>query len=369
MIQGNNAVGLGSDVYAVLVNQMYDCHERELLSVQAFVKKTGFNIDALFIDEQWQMMNNERLDVLKELTTTMIKQIGFRAEDKNTLIKKLQNMYPSSDGKREYQGDGFNVVVEKCPVTGSKTHGGKRYEKRIMMTKHAYKKLIMTVNTSNADRVRESYICLEELFIHYLLYQKTFQEVRLNRQNDLLGTENRKLQQFLTSLGYSMQQVIEQNNEMKHAVDRQTQMLDKITTVMTNDSEHRVLPLSDNNKKQALVVLRNRSEPETVECRRGQEKYIKRVISKKRRNGEDVEIVAKVDKYMNPLNLGNRLAERISGDERFQMRKLKVKLNHGTTATDLANVLADLDSEKKANAVLARQTFTEERNGTSMIQI
>jgi len=46
------------------------------------------------------------------------------------------------------------------------------------MTKGAYKQLLMETQTDAARQVRKYYICLEELFVQYLLYQRAYEIVK-----------------------------------------------------------------------------------------------------------------------------------------------------------------------------------------------
>ena len=145
-----------------------------MLSIQLFVSKTQFNIDPLFVDAQWAMINTQRCDELNVLTPEMIKRLSFAKI--STLLKQLALLFPctETDANGHYCGDGRNVVIQNlnAPNGAFKSHGGKRYCKEITMTKSAYKELIMESQTEAARQVRKYYICLEDLFTQYLLYQQ-----------------------------------------------------------------------------------------------------------------------------------------------------------------------------------------------------
>ena len=151
----------------------------EMYNIKDFVHATNYNIDPLIIDEQWNMLNTRRLDELILLTPSMIKRLNFSRIP--NLIKKLEQLFPfARKDKTEYCGDDVNVsIVLSVPDgTDKKSRGGARSFKQIKMTKGAYKQLLMETQTDAARQVRKYYICLEELFVQYLLYQRAYEIVK-----------------------------------------------------------------------------------------------------------------------------------------------------------------------------------------------
>ena len=61
------------------------------------------------------------------------------------------------------------------------------------MTKGAYKQLLMETQTDAAKQVRKYYVCLEELFVQYLLYQRAHELVKAERSMEVVITENKQL--------------------------------------------------------------------------------------------------------------------------------------------------------------------------------
>ena len=49
------------------------------------------------------------------------------------------------------------------------------------MAKGAYKQLLMETQTDIAKQIHKYYICLEELFVQYLLYQRAPELVKIER--------------------------------------------------------------------------------------------------------------------------------------------------------------------------------------------
>ena len=312
-------------------------HCSNVLSVQMFVTRTQFNIDPLFVDEQWAMMNAQRSDELNILTTEMIQRLNFATISK--LIKKLSVLFPGNS--KDYIGDGKNVVItthKLNKLSGSlKLHGGKRYHKEIKMTKNAYKELIMESQTESARQVRKYYICLEDLFTQYLLYQRAHEIVLSTHRMEILTMENKELSNKLDH-------VIAISEMQSQKLDTQSQKLDMLSKILHKETDNKVVDVTDKTKKQELMILQNKTEPTRIEVLRGQVNHLNQV--KRKRN--DMEVVGKIDSYKNPINLLNRFNESIKkqGDERFSKTNNKIVLKNGSTVNDLMHVFHDLDEDK-----------------------
>ena len=157
------------------------------LSVQMFVTRTHFDVDLLFVDEQWSMMSAQRSDELNVLTPEMIQRLSYSSISK--LIRKLSVLFPSGSTD-EYSGDGKNVVIT---TTLQAPRTVRRYHKEIKMTKNAYKELIMESRTESARQVRKYYICLHDLFAQYILYQQAHEMVLSAYQMEILSMQNKEL--------------------------------------------------------------------------------------------------------------------------------------------------------------------------------
>ena len=135
IVPRNNVAVVNNPFMELAQTVIQEEHCSNVLSVQNFVTRTQFNIDPLFVDEQWAMMNTQRSDELNILTTEMIQRLNFSTISK--LIKKLSVLFPRNS--KDYIGDGKNVVITTHKLNklcGSlKLHGGKRYHKQIKMTK------------------------------------------------------------------------------------------------------------------------------------------------------------------------------------------------------------------------------------------
>ena len=303
-----------------------------MLSIQDFIRRTGFKIDALFVDEQWSMMNTQKADELKVLTPPMMQRLNFAKI--SLLIRKLSTLFPSETESTEYIGDGCNVVITttlQAPIGACRNTGARRYHKEIRMTKNAYKELIMESQTESARRVRKYYICLEDLFTQYLLYQQAHEMVLSTHRMEILSMENRELSK-------KMDRVIALN-------ESQSEKLDMLSKILYRETDNKVIDVEEKTKKQELVVLQNKTEPNRIEVLRGQLNHVNQTLKRKRK---DMNVVGKIDTYKNPINLLNRFNESIKkeGSERFSKMHNKILLKNGSTVDDLMYVFHSLDEDK-----------------------
>ena len=313
------------------------------LSVQMFVTRTHFDVDLLFVDEQWSMMNTQRSDDLNVLTPEMIQRLNFSTISK--LIKKLSVLFPSSS-TAEYNGDGKNVVITTKILTGCdgsvNFHGGRRHYKEIKMTKNAYKELIMESQTESARQVRKYYICLEDLFTQYLLYQRAHEMVLSTHRMEILSLENRELSNKLDDVVAVSKSQSQQLNMQSQKLDMQSQQLnmqsqkldmqsqqlniqseklDMLSKILYKETDNKVVDVTEKSKKQALVILQNKNERTNLEIVRGQINHVNQV--KRKRN--DMEVIGTIDSYKNPIDILNRFDESIKqeGDNHFQKQNNK----------------------------------------------
>ena len=188
----------------------------------------------------------------------------------------------------------------------------------------------MESQTDSARQVRKYYICLEDLFTQYLLYQRAHEIVLSTHRMEILTMENKEL-----------------SNKLDHVIaisESQSQKLDMLSKILHKETDNKVVDVTDKTKKQELMILQNKTEPTRIEVLRGQVNHLNQV--KRKRN--DMEVVGKIDSYKNPINLLNRFNESIKkqGDERFSKTNNKIVLKNGSTVNDLMHVFHDLDEDK-----------------------
>jgi hypothetical protein len=340
-----------------------------MMTIHEFIAETGFDIDPLFVDEHWALLNSVGSNSFVELTPDLLQRLNFATQQ--NLIKKLMNMFPSkySNDYARYLGDGRHVIIKLTEVQKkvSGRGGNREVIKKIYVTKSCYKELLMETQTSAARQVRKYYIALEDLFQQYLLYQRAYTVVcsRVDlmishEQNVSLAKKNDELVQRNADLSVEIKRLIETIDATKICnkmdadffVSRditKTNVISGLTSLMHAEASWKVLPVTDVKEKQELVVLRDILEPEKLEIVRGQRRHIEKM---KKRKANDKEEVMRISDYMNPSNLFSRFRSKAKNadDNRFEIRYNKIVLKNEATSIDVQREFMDLNDEKYAVA-------------------
>ena len=118
-----------------------------------------------------------------------------------------------------------------------------------------------------------------------------------------------------------------------------------MSNILMKETANKVIDVEERQKKQELVVLRNKNELTRIEVLRGQVNHVNQQLKRKL---NDMEVVGKIATYKNPINLLNRFNESIrkEGDDRFYKTTNKIVLRIGSTAEDLMHVFRSLEEEK-----------------------
>ena len=330
-----------------------------MLDIKGFVTETGYNIDPLIIDEQWNMLNAQRPDELIVLSAQMLQRLNFCRTP--TLIKKLEQLFPAPRGDNdEYWGDGANVSITIAVPDGTAKKGrGGHNCKQIKMTKGAYKQLLMETQTDAAKQVRKYYICLEELFVQYLLYQCAFELTKADRTLKAMATENKFLAGKLDVVIAQNREVIAQNEglaKQNEGIARQNEglarqndslgkQLDTLSWILYVETNNKVVDVQSTRKQQELVVMQDKVDPESCVILRGQKMHVQ---AQMKRCQDQMNVIGTVESYRNPINLYNRFSEQTKRqkDERFEVTHNKVTLKNGTTPIELLECFNTLNEQK-----------------------
>ena len=115
--------------------------------------------------------------------------------------------------------------------------------------------------------------------------------------------------------------------------------------ILYNESNSKVLDVKNTQKKQELVILRNKQDPNKCEVLRGQLTHVKSQLKRKK---EHMEVIGKVEHYKNPINLYNRFSEstKKQKDSRFEVLHNKVILKNGASSNELLDLFYSLDNQK-----------------------
>jgi len=220
------------------------------------------------------------------------------------------------------------------------------------MTKGAYKQLLMETQTDAAKQVRKYYICLEELFVQYLLYQRAFELTKADRTLKAMATENKFLAGKLDVVIAQNREVIAQNeglarqNEgIAQQNDSLAKQLDTLSQILYVETNNKVVDVQSTRKQQELVVMQDKVDPESCVILRGQKMHVQ---AQMKRCQDQMNVIGTVESYRNPINLYNRFSEQTKRqkDERFEVTHNKVTLKNGTTPIELLECFNTLNEQK-----------------------
>ena len=257
--------------------------------------------------------------------------------DFNNAIKCLRNTVGFLEGT-SIDDSNAHFVIEKLVHPGKCTsrYGGHN-KQTLWIRMRALEHFVIMANTSNSFMIREFFVDLKRIMIEFNMYQTVYNaKCELNLKDTTIGQLNAKVDYVI------------QQNEI------QSKKLDMMSRLFYKDADDKVLDVQSKRKKQELVVLRNKNDPTQCEVLRGQLNHVNQQLKRKR---NEMEIVAKIDSYKNPINLYNRFGETIKRerDDRFTTNNNKITLKEGCSAEDLMDVFHNLNDDKHDVALSVRK--------------
>ena len=136
-----------------------------------------------------------------------------------------------------------------------------------------------------------------------------------------------------------------QNDGLLKQLEIQDKKLDVLSQILHKESNNKVLDLMSAQKKQELVVMQKKDDPEKCIVLRGQKAHISSTM---KRAQDQMHVVGTVESYRNPINLYNLFSEQTKKqkDARFDVSHNKVTLKNGTTPIELLDVFNSLNDQK-----------------------
>ena len=251
-------------------------------------------------------------------------------------------------------------------------HGGQKKKQSLWIRMRALEHFIIMANTSNSFMIREYFLDLKRIMTEYNMYQTVYRaKYELWMKDSTIGEVSNEIHALLDKTDNQSQQLSLQSQEMQMQSQQlqvqsqqlevqsqqlkvQSTKLEMLSTILMKETDNKVIDVQEKNKKQELVVLRNKNEPTRIEVLRGQVNHVNHQLKRKH---NDMEVVGKIDSYKNPINLLNRFNESIKkeGDERFYKTNNKILLRNGSTAEDLMHVFRNLDEDKHDVAIKVKE--------------
>ena len=275
-----------------------------------------------------------------------VKMEDTRSDFKSS-IRCLRNMegFRESDSFDDNKADYVIKKAARLKSSAGLVHkGGSGLNKQeIWIRKRMLEHLVIMANTRNSRMIREYFLDLKRIMIEYVMYQTVYRsKYELSVKDSMIGDLRNDIQTLIKNSEL-------QTKQLHEKLDNQSQKLDIMSQILYKETENKVLDVTEKYKKQELVVLRKKMEPNQIEVLRGQVNHVNQALKRKQ---NDMEVVGKIDSYKNPINLFNRFGESIKmyRDDRFSKSNNKIVLRNGSTVEDLMTVFHTLDNDKYTTA-------------------
>ena len=275
-----------------------------------------------------------------------VKREDTRSDFKSA-IRCLRNMegFRESDSFDDNKADYVIKKAARLKSSAGLVHkGGSGLNKQeIWIRKRMLEHLVIMANTRNSRMIREYFLDLKRIMIEYVMYQTVYRsKYELSVKDSMIGDLRNDIQTLIKNSEL-------QTKQLHEKLDNQSQKLDIMSQILYKETENKVLDVTEKYKKQELVVLRKKMEPNQIEVLRGQVNHVNQALKRKQ---NDMEVVGKIDSYKNPINLFNRFGESIKmyRDDRFSKSNNKIVLRNGSTVEDLMTVFHTLDNDKYTTA-------------------
>jgi hypothetical protein len=278
----------------------------KLLDIMEFIKVTKFKLNMVMFDYFWQVVvGNTRVQVHPRI----LERFGYDGELKEQrknfirMLKRNHIEYIELTQKDEeitfYPTIQEEIRLIPTNVTNSKF---------LIMEPDDLKMAIMQLKTKNGYIIRQYYIELEKLLKLYVEYTMYFNHRESQRKITSLEQQLTEMTQYMRSLGISLEEVKDQNQEL----------LDKTTNLGRNNQEiKRKLniavedraPLPEDEDKQERFVLLKRNDTEHFQYYtiRAQHGYTERKIKTQKLLFPNLEILLDFKANPNSKTLYNRI--------------------------------------------------------------
>ena len=153
--------------------------------------------------------------------------------------------------------------------------------------------------------IREYFLDLKRIMTEYNMYQTVYRsKYELCTKDSAIDKLCNDMHTLIEKSDYQTKQLEVQSQQL----NVQSQKLEMLSNILMKETDNKVIDVEDKQKKQELVVLRNKNEPTRIEVLRGQQNHVNQQLKRKI---NDMEVVGKIDSYKNPIDLLNRFNESI----------------------------------------------------------
>ena len=284
--------------------------------------------------------------------------------DFSSALRCLRNIVGFTEGTSFDDTDSHFVVRKTGVLNGTPVLNGGQNKQQLWIRMRALEHFIIMANTTNSYMIREFFLDLKHILTEYNKYQTVYRsQLRAHEQLIMKDSQIQELRNDIhllmeksdfqaTQLKVQYQQLEGQSQQLEvqtQQLDVQSQQLDVLSKLLYKESDDKVLDIECTQKKQELVVLQNKDDPNNCVVLRGQKAHVNMQLKK---NQSQMHVVGTVQSYKNPINLYNLFSEQTKKqkDDRFNVTNNKVTLKNGTTPTELLEAFQTLEEKKHSVA-------------------
>ena len=296
----------------------------KLLDIMEFIKVTKFKLNMTMFDYFWQVVVGKTPGHIARRTLEWFGYDGEYSEQKRLFMRMLKNndinFKELNQGNSEI--DMFPTIKEELALIPSNVTN----TKFLIMEPDDLKMAIMQLKTKNGHIIRQYYIDLEKLLKLYVEYTLYFNHRESQRKiTDLekamveLRLSNERQEQYMRSLGISLEEVKDQNSDLleqneelldsNKSLEKQNRKIQRKLGIAVEDRA----PMPEDESKHERFVLIKRNDPDyypyyTI---RAQNDYTTRKLKTERLHFPNLEILIDLTCNPNSKTLYNRIKEKL----------------------------------------------------------
>ena len=191
----------------------------------------------------------------------MLKLQDMRNDFSNA-IRCLRNTVGFIEGT-SLDDSNAHFVIQRTIAQGTTKNGGKN-KQSLWIRMRALEHFVIMANTCNSFLIREYFLDLKRIMTEYNMYQTVYRAKYELRTKDSTIGELRK----------DIHRLIEKTDIQTEQMNIQSQKLEMLSNILMKETDNKVIDVEKKEKKQELVVLRDKNAPTQIEVLRGQMNHV-----------------------------------------------------------------------------------------------
>ncbi|CCV02252.1 hypothetical protein IIV30_057R [Invertebrate iridescent virus 30] len=304
----------------------------KLLDITKFIEITEFKLNMVMFDYFWQIVVGQVTGL--HVSTSILQWFGYTGEykaqkDAFLRILKRNNISYQELTQKDKKIEMYPTIQEELQLIPSNV----KHSKFLIMEPDDLKMAIMQLKTKNGNTIRQYYIDLEKLLKMYTEYTLYFNYYESNRKISTLEESMSQLnltiskqeqimirqEQYMHSLGISLEEVKDQNDEL---LDKTTYLTKQNTGLQTEVKkvqyklgiaveDRAPLPLDEDKQERFVLIKRNNNEYYPYYTIRAQYKYTERRIKTQKVLFPNLEVLLDFKANPNSKSLYTRIKDEL----------------------------------------------------------